>query len=385
MLRDISHKSGRRPPPRVSNMSTYDFLVIGGGALGMLTARELAASGASIAMLDRGECAKEASWSGGGILSPLYPWRYSDPVTALCNWSQAHYIALTDKLKEESGIDPELSKTGLLMLHAEDEARALDWAQTHRHWMDSVDQQFIYEKEPNLGPGFERGLWMPHVCSVRNPRLGRAIKTSLLRLPNLTIFEHHNVTGIKKNSDSFSVVTEQDTFNANKVIIAAGAWTNEVLQLLGYSLPIQPVRGQMLLFHPQKTVLKRIVLTEGKYAIPRKDGRVVVGSTLEHVGFDKSTTDDAKQQLSELAFRLVPALRDAELEKQWAGLRPGSPDGVPYIGELDALPGLFINAGHFRNGLVLAPASARLMADIVLARQPIVDPAPYKWVWKGLE
>ncbi len=366
-------------------MKIYDFLIIGGGALGMLTARELAQTGASIALIEKGECAKEASWSGGGILSPLYPWRYSDPVTALCNWSQAQYQALTDALCDESGIDPELSKTGLLMLHAEDELRALDWAQTHQHWMQKVERDFIYEKEPNLGQGFERGLWMPHVCSVRNPRLGRAIKVALAKQANIAIFENQPVIKINKEKEIFTVTTDTAQFNATKLIVAAGAWTNEVLQLMGFSLPIQPVRGQMLLFHPEKSILKRIVLTEGKYVIPRKDGRVVVGSTLEHVGFDKSTTELAKEQLSELAFKLVPALRKAELEKQWAGLRPGSPDGIPYIGELDAMPGLFINAGHFRNGLVLAPASARLMADILLERKPIVDPAPYKWLWKGLE
>jgi len=360
-------------------MNLSDVLIIGGGALGMLTARELAASGASIAVLDRGECGKEASWSGGGILSPLYPWRYSDPVTALCNWSQSHYPSLTEQLRDESGIDPELAKTGLLMLHADDEEKALQWAQTHRHWMEQVGRDFVYEKEPNLGPGFERGLWMPHVCSVRNPRLGRALKTSLMKTPGIKLFEQQAVTAIQKQGDAFLVTTATDSYSAAKVVIATGAWTNDVLQQTGFTLPIQPVRGQMLLFHPSKTILRRIVLTEGKYAIPRKDGRVVVGSTLERVGFDKSTTENAREQLSELAFRLVPALRQAELEKQWAGLRPGSPEGIPYIGELDAMPGLYINAGHFRNGLVLAPASARLLADILQQRTPVVDPSPYKW------
>ncbi|HET8708513.1 MAG TPA: FAD-dependent oxidoreductase, partial [Pseudomonadales bacterium] len=283
-------------------MSAYDFLVIGGGALGMLTARELASSGASIALLDRGECAKEASWSGGGILSPLYPWRYSEPVTALCNWSQAHYLALTEQLRSDSDIDPELSKTGLLMLHAEDEERALQWAQTHAHWMEPVGREFIYEKEPSLGPGFERGLWMPHICSVRNPRLGRAIKTTLQKLNNVKLYEYHTVTAIRKMADNFFITSDRGEFTANKIVLAGGAWTSELLQLMGFSLPIQPVRGQMLLFHPAKSILKRIVLTEGKYAIPRKDGRVVVGSTLEYVGFDKSTTEDAREQLSELAF-----------------------------------------------------------------------------------
>ncbi len=135
----------------------------------------------------------------------------------------------------------------------------------------------------------------------------------------------------------------------------------------------------MLLFKAKPGVLDRVVLQNGRYLIPREDGRILVGSTLEFKGFDKETTEEAYQSLYQSALSIMPGLADFPVEKQWAGLRPGSPSGVPYIGKIPQFENLYINAGHFRNGLVLSPASCRLATDLLLEREPIIDPAAYSF------
>ncbi|SUD19050.1 glycine oxidase ThiO [Aquipseudomonas alcaligenes] len=133
----------------------------------------------------------------------------------------------------------------------------------------------------------------------------------------------------------------------------------------------------MILYKCEPGFLPAIVLAKGRYAIPRKDGHILVGSTLEHVGFDKTPTEEALASLKASAEELLPALADAEVVGHWAGLRPGSPDGIPFIGEVPQFPGLWLNCGHYRNGLVLAPASCELLKNLMLGETPIVDPAPY--------
>jgi glycine oxidase len=166
--------------------------------------------------------------------------------------------------------------------------------------------------------------------------------------------------------------------NAGHVVVTSGAWSDGVLASLNLGLPVEPVRGQMIVFAAQAGLVSRIVLANQHYVIPRRDGHVLVGSTVEYVGFDKHTTDTALEELKYAGFNLIPRLADYEVTKHWAGLRPGSKHGIPYIGEHPEIKGLFINAGHFRNGVVLGIASARLLADIALQRTPILDPQPYR-------
>jgi glycine oxidase len=173
------------------------------------------------------------------------------------------------------------------------------------------------------------------------------------------------------------VLTPHGSFVADSFVSCAGAWSGGLLAPLGLRPGISPVKGQMLLFRARPGLVRTIHLAADRYAIPRRDGRVLFGSTVEHTGFDKSTTEDARKELHAIAVARYPALADFEVERQWAGLRPGSPSGIPYIGPHPALANLFVNAGHFRNGIVLGPASARLAADLVLGRGPDVDPAPY--------
>ncbi len=353
-----------------------DILVVGGGLIGLLTARELALTGATVQILERGTSGRESSWAGGGILSPLNPWRYPDAVTELSRWSQMAYPALAEELSRSSGVDPQWTQSGMLMLGLADEERfqALQWAIRFGFDMEVVDGEATRRIEPALGPTLGGGVWMPKVAQMRNPRLLQAMKQALRPL-GVDIVEDCRVGSLRlENGRVKGVETTQGTFGARQVVVAGGAWSGELLP----GLPVEPVRGQMLLFKGEPGLLGRIVLEEGHYVIPRRDGRVLVGSTFEQVGFDKATTDGAREELSKVAIRLVPGLEALEIEAHWAGLRPGSPEGIPYIGPHPELEGLFVNTGHFRNGVVMGLASARLLSDLISGNEPIVDPLPYR-------
>ncbi len=353
-----------------------DFLVIGGGIIGLLTARELSAAGASVALIDKGETGSESSWAGGGIISPLYPWRYGPAVTRLATWSQQQYPALCDELRELSGVDPEYSYSGLLILDAGENGLAQEWARVNGKRLESVDAQRIRQLEPGVGHAPEQGLWLPEVGQVRNPRLVRALRQVVGR--SVQIHERSEVLELLvQDGRAAGVRTPGGRLNARQIIVCAGAWTADLLEQLGTRPRIEPVRGQMILFFAQPGDLQRIVLQQDRYAIPRRDGRVLFGSTLEHSGFDKSISSEVRDELRERATDMFPVLRNAAVEKHWAGLRPGSPSGIPYIGAYPGIEGLYFNAGHFRNGVVLGPASARLMADIALGRETILPPRPY--------
>jgi glycine oxidase len=354
-----------------------DFIVVGGGAIGMLTARELSKAGASVVLIERAGTGRESSWAGGGILSPLYPWRYDDAITRLAQWSQNGYEALAEDLRAQTGIDPEWTPSGFLVLGVEDSAEALAWAARFGSRLENPSPAEISRIEPSLTPPPGAPVWMSGIAQIRNPRLVRALRIDIAQR-GVDVLEHHAAQEICNKRDRASgVVTDHGLVEGNTVIVTAGAWTAELLEPYAHRPEIGPVRGQMILINARPNLLNRIVLHDDHYLIPRRDGRVLCGSTLEHAGFVKETTPTALQELRALALALAPALEDFPVEHHWAGLRPGSPRGIPFIGPHPTIDGLYVNAGHFRNGLVLGPASARLLADLALARDPIVPPPPY--------
>lgn len=359
-------------------MFTQQITIIGGGVIGLLTAFNLASSGAQVVLLDRSAVGQESSWAGGGIVSPLYPWRYSPAVTALAHWSQDFYPQLAQRLFAATGIDPEVHETGLYWLDLDDESEALAWAAKQNRPLNTVDISSVYDAVPALGGGYQRAIHMADIANVRNPRLVKSLKAALLAMPNVTIHEQSAVAGFVRDGERvLGVSTAAGDVLGDQVVLAAGAWSGELLGLLGLNLPVEPVKGQMILYKCASDFLPSMVLAKGRYAIPRRDGHILIGSTLEHEGFDKTPTDNALNSLKASAVELLPALADAQVVKHWAGLRPGSPEGIPFIGPVPGFEGLWLNCGHYRNGLVLAPASCQLLTDLLLGQGPIIDPALY--------
>lgn len=345
----------------------------------MMTALQLADAGQKVTLVERGTCGQESSWAGGGIVSPLYPWRYAPPVSQLSRWSEGVYPTLALRLLEETGIDPEYRQKGLLYLNVDDDDAALRWARQLGKPLERVDAAFVRQKEPQAAAPKGNALWMPTLGSVRNPRLGQALRARLAAMPGVTLVEQCAVSGfIKHEGNVVGVATRQGDRRAERLVVCGGAWTAHLLAELGVQIPVRPVKGQMIAYQAPPGLVQRVILKDGRYVIPRSDGLILVGSTLEEAGFDKTTDAEALASLKQSAEGIVPALAKLPVAHHWAGLRPGSPEGLPFIGALPGWPNVYVNAGHYRNGLVLAPASTHLLVDQLLGRDALIDPTPFQ-------
>jgi glycine oxidase len=359
-------------------MTQYtDFLIIGGGISGLLTARELCLAGCEVTVIDKSTLGQESSWAGGGILLPIYPWRQAEAISDLVIASLKIYPELSRELESATHIDPEWQPCGMLICKNPDFARATGWCESRKIRYQPAPQQRLEA----LTTQFQQPLWLPDIAQIRNPRLLKSLKAFLLQ-HGVHFVEHAELTRMEiKHRRINRVVTSQEIFYTDQVLICAGAWTADLLKQwlpeTSLQLDIQPVRGQMLLFDAKPETLKHMVLDGDHYLIPRRDGKILAGSTVEQAGFEKITTDAAKQQLYNFATHCLPTLKDYPVCQHWAGLRPGTPDGIPYIGLHPEIKNLSINAGHFRNGLAMGPASAQLLADLILQRPTALDTAAY--------
>ena len=345
----------------------FDCIVIGGGLIGMLSARELSKAGLNVLLFEKGCLGQESSWAGGGILSPLHPWRYSDEVNRLANIGHHAYPQIAEELHKESGVDPEYIRCGMMVLNSDETSDALTWA---KKWSmdlsvkDSVDA--IRKNIPGIANKFNQGLWLPEIAQMRNPRLVKAAKGSLDAL-NISYKENTQVEQLNiVNGEVKGVVANGQSYAAKTVLVAGGAWSADILKQQN-APAIQPVKGQMVLFKGEPNFLKGIVLADNRYLIPREDGRILCGSTIEYTDFDKSISEPVKQQLIDSARDIFPALKDLQVEHHWAGLRPGCPNGDPFMGMHNHIKGLYINAGHYRNGVILGIGSSRQVAQEIIS------------------
>ena len=358
---------------------TPDITIIGGGAIGLLTAREFCLAGATVTVIEKSLSGQESSWAGGGILLPLYPWRQADAITRLAIQSLSLYPALAAQLIAETHLDPEWTPCGLLITKNPDIDRAVDWCSANNMTFQRAGSEFFNDLDTNP----DNPLWLPEIAQARNPRLVKSLKQDLIN-KGVTLIEHCELTGINLAQNRINrIITTTGQFAVNQLIISAGAWTGQLFRKLFPELmkakpEIAPVKGQMLLFDAKPEILRTMVLDGDQYLIPRRDGKILAGSTVEQDDFNKNTTIEVRDRLTEFALKLLPALKNAPLIHHWAGLRPGTEHGIPYIDKHPEISNLSINAGHFRNGLVMGPASAQLMVDLILKRPSAVPPEPYQ-------
>jgi glycine oxidase len=338
-------------------------IIIGAGALGLATAEALLLQGDVVTILERGAVGQESSWAGGGILSPLCPWDYSDAVTRLALRGVALFGDWAGDLFSATGIDPEYQRCGMLVLPPFDLRVAKQWC---------ASQGVEVEQRADA-------LFLPQVAQARNPRLLQSLRARVEQLGG-RIVEQCGVEQIVAEAGQVKhLATTQGDFSADTYIVTAGAWSKKLLGGHALLLDVKPIRGQMLLFKFDTPPLPHIVLQNGLYLIPRRDGHLLVGSTLEDVGFDKSTTDEARTMLLQRAAALWPALREMTVVKHWAGLRPASPGNIPTIGRHAKLQNLYINSGHFRYGVTMAPASVEVLMNELNGTPQQLDVSAYKW------
>jgi glycine oxidase len=358
------------------NSLTGHTLVVGAGVSGLGVALALLQRGHAVTVLERGAVGGESSWAGGGILSPLLPWDYAEAVSALALRSMAAYADWVAGIEAVSGRDAEFWRCGMLALEVADPEHALAWCGAHGMAAERVCPQAV-PLPPKVSD--QNHVWLPGIAQVRNPRLVAALHAAVVQLGG-AIREQCPVTGVLTQGGRVTAVrTAAETLPADSVVLATGAWSGLGLAGLAATPNIRPVRGQMLLFKLAPGVLDTIVYRNGLYLIPRRDGHVLVGSTLEDAGFDKSTDDATRQRLHAEAAELLPALAAMQPVRHWAGLRPGSPDNIPVIDRHPDFDNAFVNTGHYRYGVTLAPAAAELLVDLMEGKPPALDPAPYRW------
>ncbi len=359
---------------------SYDVIIVGAGISGLLSAIELAGSGQKVCIIEKTRVGQESSWAGGGILLPIYPWHYPDPVNALVEWSLHHYPEFLTTLHADTGVDPEWLACGHLILDAQPNATVIErWSGQFLVETEYVSGARLNRIEPGLSKQHIKALWAPKVGHVRSPRLLKALAVKAEQL-KINIRENTALTGVQTNGRTVKAVrTSSGDHAVGSVLITAGAWSGDLEQ---YGLPhvaVRPVKGQMIQLQTSPGTIKTITLYKDHYIIPRKDGKVLAGSTLEHCGFDKTTSEEVAETLRQQAISLFPVLESAPLINHWAGLRPGNERQTPLIGQHPDYSNLFYNTGHYRNGIVLGLASARLCSDMVLGRPPILTPADYAW------
>lgn len=365
-----------------------DCCIIGGGIIGLSVARELAGRGHSVRVLARDESRLTSSWAAAGIFPPAPDWPGATPNARLTAFSDRLHREWAAELLAETGIDNELQACGGLHLARDAEgterlaAQAASWRERGTA-CDLLDAADVGLCEPALAAAADRGgyvggMLLPEEQRIRPPRHLAALERSCASR-GVRIERSVEVRGVQRGPDGIAGITcgAGETVRAGRYVLAAGAWTDLLGAVLGLRLATRPIRGQILLLALPRQVLGHVVNRGLEYLVPREDGRLLVGSTLEDAGFDRTTTPAVIDRLRAFAAMLLGDLPGARVEQVWAGLRPGSADGLPTIGPVPGCDNAFVAAGHFRAGLHQSTGTAVLVADLIEGRTPPLDPTPF--------
>lgn len=347
-----------------------DVLIIGGGVIGLSIARELREKGVpKITLVDKGVCGTESSWAAAGMLGPQAEASEGGAFFDLCCSSRDLFPALADELLDETGIDIELDRTGTLYLAFTDEDEKilherLRWQKEAGLAVEHMGAEATLRLEPNLSKDLCGSSFFPNDWQVENRKLLASLRR-YAELNNIRVIENSAVKSlIVDGSRVTGAETDAGTITADNTIVTTGAWTS-LIKLGAAHMPInvEPVRGQIIAFQTHDKMFRHVVYSRRGYVVPRMDNRILAGSTTEKVGFDRSTTADAARDLHKMAAEIAPKLNELTVTDHWSGLRPFVGDGLPVIGSIAGLDRLSIATAHYRNGILLAPITAKMIAE----------------------
>ena len=355
--------------------------IIGAGVVGLGIAWRLAGR-ATVSVFDRGAAGSGASHAAAGMLAACCEAEPGEEdLIALGRDSQARWPAFAEELLRASGVDVELRREGTLVLAltADDQAEIAHRLEFQRRFdlpLEWLAAAATRAREPHLAGKIAGALFSPQDHQVDNRKLAQALR-SAAEADGVAVFEHRPVKEIWQQSGQVRGVTLEDggSVPADVVVLAAGAWSRGIGGLPpDRRPPVRPVKGQMLALQMDAAapLLKHVLWAPGAYLVPRRDGRLIIGGTVEEKGFDQTITAGGMLTLLEAAWRAVPAIEELPLAETWVGHRPGSRDDAPILGR-GPLDGLFYATGHHRNGILLAPVTADAMARLIL--DDVVEPA----------
>jgi len=366
----FEYASCRSFPPSLfynAEVKTWDTIIVGGGIIGLSLAIALRKRGATVLVVERGEPGREASHAAGGMLVDCI---LETPAVLqpLATGSARMYPEFTKDLEFDSGVHVDLRDHGTIMFPSSEhvhKASALSAA--------GLSPASLVELEPALAETDRRAFYLKE-RSV-DPRALTTAAWKAAKHRGVDFSSGDEVTAVTiVDGRAAGVKTIKTAFHAAKVVNCAGAWSG---QIGPHSFPTRPVKGQMLcLLTPSRPFLKHVIRSPQAYLIPRSDGRLLVGATVEEAGFDKRTDIPTIQRLHRAALSLVPELRNGKILEDWAGLRPGTPDALPILGPT-ATPSYYVATGHFRDGILLAPITAEVMAAVVEGHTPEYDLTPF--------
>lgn len=348
---------------------TRDVIIVGGGVIGCSIAWRLAQAGLKVTVFERGRVGCEASRAAAGMLSPQGESQTAGPFFDLCLRSRAMYRSFAEELNDASGIDVEYKDEGTLfvVLQGEDDEEKTRWAAWQLEAglpLEHVSADEIRKIEPAVTGSATRAIFLPEEHQVENRRLMDALEVAMKRA-GVELIEGAEVTALATEQGRVTgVVSAGRRLDAGVVVVAAGTWSSQLLEPLGLNVKVIPARGQMIAVRGGTCPISRVLHSSKVYVVPRRDGRILIGATVEYAGFQKSVSVGGVHSLLDAALEIVPALEGSEVIESWAGLRPDTEDHVPVIGPT-GIANLLLATGHFRNGILLAPITAELVAEVI--------------------